>query len=538
MTEILFASCLVLAVAAAGGQTVETDAATVSDEMVAMKDGVKLHTRTVVPKGAIKCPVIFTRTPYADRHPGPEPSSYTKNESIRRGYALVHQHCRGTGKSEGVCVPYTEREDGLATLEFIRRQPWYNGDIFITGGSYGTTVHLTYLSADPPDIKGAALDIQTDRMYFRDFRNGCNYAYSNLGWWAGMLKRRYPGAQWKDAQVRPYKDIAKRVWGEDVPEYTGKLMSIDPDAPLWKNDSRENVIDHIRFPVLFGEGWYDFYIEGMSSMWERLPPETKAKSAFVIGPWGHSTQVRKDCPLELPNGNMSGLSALDWFDSIRKGTPFTGAELGKLKYYSVGGGDWRESIWPRTSAVKTRAFRLGADGVIVEGAAQTGERAYDYDPMQTPNCFPFHQIAKAFAPGKYPGVLSFVSAPFTEEVRFFGRPRVKVPVKSNCDDTQFFFRIYFADESGVAYNLTETIAALRYVKKDYKAGETLTLDLELPPIAFTVKKGWRIRLDISSYGGVYVPHANVAGHWAEVTETKVAHNSVICGEATLELPLE
>ena len=54
------------------------------------------------------------------------------------------------------------------------------------------------------------------------------------------------------------------------------------------------------------------------------------------------------------------------------------------------------------------------------------------------------------------------------------------------------------------------------------------------PIAFTVKKGSKIRVDISSEGGIYVPHANVKGHWAEVTETKIANNTLLLKDSFFE----
>ena len=39
-------------------------------------------------------------------------------------------------------------------------------------------------------------------------------------------------------------------------------------------------------------------------------------------------------------------------------------------------------------------------------------------------------------------------------------------------------------------------------------------------------------------GGVYVPHANVKGHWAEVTETKISRNTVYMEDSFIELPLK
>ncbi len=87
----------------------------------------------------------------------------------------------------------------------------------------------------------------------------------------------------------------------------------------------------------------------------------------------------------------------------------------------------------------------------------------------------------------------------------------------------------------MAYNLTETITSLSHIKEDYQAGEKMTVDIVTPPIAFTVKRGGRIRVDVSSNGGIYVPHGNVKGHWATITETRVANNTLSLQDAFVEL---
>lgn len=181
----------------------------------------------------------------------------------------------------------------MRTLEFIRQLPFYDQEIYLYGRSYLTTVHLSYLNMEPEDIKGAAFDIQTDRMYFRNYRNGCCAKFCNIDWWLSMMKRQFPEQKREGAEVRPYKDLMKRIVGEDVPEYTACLLHDEYDE-FWTADSRTDVIDHLKIPVLFTEGWYDFYIGGMFSMWERLPEATKEKSAFVVGPWPHKTKVTGD----------------------------------------------------------------------------------------------------------------------------------------------------------------------------------------------------------------------------------------------------
>ena len=223
----------------------------VTEAYATMSDGVKLYTRYAVPSETEKCPAIYIRTPYDSSHNGlaHDIESYKDDLFIRHGYAVVLQHCRGTGDSEGECVPYEEREDGLETLDYIRALPFYNGEIYILGSSYLSTVHLCYLSKKQNDIKGACLQIQTDRMYHRNFRNGCNYKLNNAMWWARMLNKRFPEQNRDQMFKLPYIDSAKRVFGVDVPEFTESLIHNTCDE-YWTQDSRWNAIDSFDFPTL------------------------------------------------------------------------------------------------------------------------------------------------------------------------------------------------------------------------------------------------------------------------------------------------
>jgi len=507
----------------------------VTETMVPMRDGVRLYTRIAVPQGQEKCPVVLIRTPYEDAHGGvPHPIKKSEQDMfVRRGYAVVTQHCRGHGDSEGICIPYNEKDDGLCTLEYIRTLPCFDHEIYLYGGSYLSTVHLSYLSERPADVKGAALSIQTDRMYFRNYRGGCNYAFNNFKWWLRMLNRQYPDAKMAEVPMRPYKDLMKNTVGEDVAAYTAGLMHTEYDD-YWRGYPQDDVIERMDIPVLFTEGWYDFYIDGMFGMWERLPAEVKRKSAFVVGPWGHATAV-KNVPYNLPNGNIPADFAVEWFDSIREQQPYRYAETGKVNYYSIGADMWQAGTFP-TAAQPAKRMYFGR-GTLEAAPADAAPVTYIYDPEAgTKKYFPSGNLCAA-GEDMPAGIVRFISGEVSAETNVFGRLRWHMDVSSDCEDTAFYIRVYFV-ENGTAYYLTETIAALRYVCEEYVPGERVTLDLETPPIAFTLKPGMRLRADIASSGGPYVPHANVRGHWAEVTETRIARNTLYPAGAWLELPLQ
>ena len=515
----------------------ENDTLKLIETYFTMPDGVKLYTRIAAPKGQEKWPIVFIRSPYEGPLNGRayDIAQYDHDRFIRNGYAVVLQHCRGCGDSEGECIPYQEREDGLNSLAMIRTLDIYSGEIFLFGSSYLSTAHLSYLDTNPGDIKGAVLNVQTDRMYFRNYRHGCCYNYCNLGWWLGMIKRAYPNQNRSGTIQRPYKDIMKRILGTDYPPYTDLLIN-HQNNEFWQRDPRTHVMDQLKIPVLLTEGWYDFYVDGMFDMWERLPLDTKKRSVFMVGPWGHATSVSETAQYPLKNGNLPENYDVEWFNSLRSGKPYLYAPLGQVCYYAIGTDSWRTSPYPTTPSGRKR-FYLGEGHTLTPSTCESEAGiSYAYDPENRLTCFPYHDIYRAADMGSVEGVLSFQSQAFSEDSHFLGKIRWNMNVSSNCDDTAFFMRVYFV-ENDVAYNLTETITSLSHIKDTYQAGETATIDLFTPPIAFTIKKGGRIRIDLASDGGVYVPHANVKGHWAEVTETKTATNTIFLKDSFIELDM-
>src|SRR5881397_1773907 len=79
------------------------------DVMIPMRDGVKLHTVIVVPKGAKNAPIILTRTPYnasnrAQRNASPHMLAALPMGDevfVGAGYIRAFQDVRGKYESEG-----------------------------------------------------------------------------------------------------------------------------------------------------------------------------------------------------------------------------------------------------------------------------------------------------------------------------------------------------------------------------------------------------------------------------------------------------
>ena len=163
---------------------------------IPMRDGVKLMANIFQPKTEGTFPVIIMRTPYGKGN--------LKNPNGRhfasKGYVYITQDCRGTGKSEGKWYPgINERNDGKDTHKWVLSQPWCNGSIGTTGGSYvGYTQWIVAPNA------GDSLKAMFTVVPLFDWYTDCAYiggasSYSKImGWGTGMAKppKGRPGIDW------------------------------------------------------------------------------------------------------------------------------------------------------------------------------------------------------------------------------------------------------------------------------------------------------------------------------------------------------
>jgi predicted acyl esterase len=215
-----------------------------------------------------------------------------------------------------------------------------------------------------------------------------------------------------------------------------------------------------------------------------MPEETKLRSAMFVGPFGHGTSVSKKAEYLLANGNLPADYIAEWFDSIRENRAYAYAERGKVTYYSIGDDQWRSDVYPKETG-RAKRFWLGANGRLLPSDTVGERRSYLYDPSALTGCYRSGNIFRAHAAGTVSGVLSFFSDPFEQEERFFGKVRFHLNVSSDCEDTAFFMRVYFVDGEE-SYNLTETVGALSYFTDRYTPNEEIAIELDTPPIAFTV----------------------------------------------------
>ncbi len=149
------------------------------DVMIPMRDGVKLHTVIVLPKGAKNAPMLLTRTPYnataqtsqaASSHLGPILYGYDNPTDVivEGGYIRVIQDVRGKYGSEGDYVmnrplhgplnptPVDHSTDTYDTIDWlVKNVPESNGKVGILGISYDGFTTLMALVNPHPALKVA-----------------------------------------------------------------------------------------------------------------------------------------------------------------------------------------------------------------------------------------------------------------------------------------------------------------------------------------------------------------------------------------------
>ena len=516
------------------------------EEMVPMKDGVRLYTYGALPPEGETRGIVFGRNPYAREEPVDMPAYALAHRGIlKHGYAYVHQHVRDTGMSEGVWIPYeNEREDGLATLEWLRRLPHYGGEIFLSGGSYFATAHFCYLDTNPPDVKGAVFLVQDLNRYNIAFRNGFFKLGHGNYFVTGYRKKDKSCPRNGDVSLAdfPLADFSRRYWGKPLPVFDNRIKHPRPDDPYWRSGEPGSgaeclgAIEKSTMPILLETGFYDIYTEGVCEMWRSMSTARRSQCALVIDAYDHGGSMAtwaKGTRGEFPGGSRAdaGISDLAWFDYCRTGRPTTFAKPGRTRYYALWENAWKD------------APELVDGERIVRFALGEGARTWVYDPKRRLPQFPGSGgidrggMQLQPLPDFRDDVVSFILPPIEERLDVRGRMTMELSVLSDCEDTCFYVRVSVDKGDGNWYLLRDDITSLSFAVGKYVPGTERSISFRFADHAFRLVKGDVLRVDVSSGNSQFAPHPNVVGDAFACSSPKVAHNTVYPERSFLKLPV-
>ncbi len=184
--------------------------------MIPMRDGVKLYTVIVVPKGAKDAPMLLTRTCYnaaarAERAKSPkmiEMLPLSDEDFVRSGYIRVYQDVRGKYGSEG---PYLmtpppvdsgfnptgadDTTDAYDTIDWlVKNVPESNGRVGMIGSSYeGFTVVMALLHPHPALKVAAPESPMIDGWMGDDWFHYGAFRQTNLDYFTEQTTQRGAG---------------------------------------------------------------------------------------------------------------------------------------------------------------------------------------------------------------------------------------------------------------------------------------------------------------------------------------------------------
>ena len=506
-------------------------------------NGAELFTVVCLPQSCGTFPTVIYRSPYVDAAEQQTEDEICADKLreyrswLDNGYAVVFQHCRGRGKSGGDCIPYIyEREDGLFLQDWIRKQPFYNGELYLCGGSYTSSVHFV-TAPFAEDIKGAVLEVQDPERYNCNYRNGFYKMGLHGGWYVGMYKKKsIPHKNYTSAtyNMLPLSDFSKTVFGEEAKDFDEILKHPDKNDTFWETryggGEAHEAIKHANIPILLVTGFYDIYTGGIFDMWNGLDEQTRKKSALAVHPFDHGGSGAGQ-PVCFENGVLNNAFkdyAVRWLNAIRgKGAaPF---EKGKVTYYKLFGNEWCTDTFENPE--KTQIIPLG-----------NGEAAYRYNPYN-PAAFPgglsanFGGTAWQDPPNSRYDIISLYTPEFPETTFVKGKMKAKLKVKSNCEDTCFYVRISLCKAEG-DYGLRDDINQISNFLENYISNDEMEMDFSFDEHAFVIHAGEKLRIDISSSAYPhYVRHTNHKGLFSEQTTAKIADNTVILDESYIEIPI-
>ncbi|GAA3236055.1 CocE/NonD family hydrolase [Actinocorallia longicatena] len=412
---------------------------TVHGQPVTMRDGTVLRADLYRPDDDATHRTVLVRSPYGER----TARSLPIMPMLDAGLAVMFQHCRGRGDSDGTFAPWVhEGPDGADTVDWITAQPWSNGEVAATGVSYLAGCALQVAAARPGQVKAVAATMTPHDFYDGLTYHGGALALASAHYWSalqGLLGAVHAagqgdasayeliGAQFPlladgaaAAEVPPLRDA--RVAGA-FPFWREWVDHPERDA-YWRELAESLPHDRITASVLHTAGWFDVFLKGTLENYRRIPG-----GGLVIGPWTHLTQDVSAGELLFGAAASAQMAMLEEIQIGRlAGRPDAGPPV---RIFVMGANVWRdEEAWPPARAERQR-FHLHPDGLLSREAptADAAPTRFPHDPdrpvpthggpLLTPdprNVGPRDQRAN----GPHPGVVTFTTAPLEHDVEVTG----------------------------------------------------------------------------------------------------------------------
>jgi putative CocE/NonD family hydrolase len=472
------------------------------DLKVTMPDRVVLLADRYAPQGIEKPPLILVRSPYGRR--GLFGLIYGRLLA-ERGFQVVMQSTRGTFGSGGILSPFEEHDDGLATVAWLKQQPWYPGSFMTTGGSYLGFVQWAIARDAGPDLKAMAIQVSASEFRSQTYMGGAYALDATLNWTDMMMRQGrtnvlrsilFPASR----RLRPLfarlplRDLDKLATGEHVAFFQAWLAHNEPGDPYWETRSFDQTVQDISVPVHMMTGWYDIFLPWQLRDYRTLR-EHGQHPFLIIGPWVHASP-------EL--AFFSHREVIPWLQAVMRGKEEQYRQE-RVRIFVTGANAWRNlANWP-PPGVRVQRFHLQSGfGLAPDLPSAAEPDRYRYDPAD-----PTPALGGPLLMGKEPApdnrslearadVLTYTSTPLEQDLEVIGTVQADLFVQSSREHTDFFVRLCDVDRQGRSINVCD---ALLRVTPDHPTPDPdgmLHITFDLWPTAHRFRSGQRLRVQLSS----------------------------------------
>jgi hypothetical protein len=296
--------------------------------MIPMRDGIKLQTVILIPRGAHRAPILLSRTPYgatsriaknASAHLNAllDSSDVADEAVLDGGYIRVVQDVRGKHGSEGDYVMTRPLQgplnptrvdhstDTYDTIDWlIKNIPETNGKVGILGISYDGFTSLMALVNPHPALRAAIpINAMVDGWMGDDWFHKGAFRQDSLTYIHGQEATRSSDISWWTDHYDDYDtwldagsagEMARRHGLEQV-GFATKVMNHPAYDEFWQDQALDKILakQNVAVPVMLVHSlWDQEDIYGNIALYKALKAQQADTSNIylVIGPWFHHQQ--------------------------------------------------------------------------------------------------------------------------------------------------------------------------------------------------------------------------------------------------------
>ena len=474
------------------------------DVMIPMRDGVKLHTVVLVPKGAKGAPILLTRTPYnatdltshaASAHLGPILSGYDNATDVivDGGYIRAVQDVRGKYGSEGDYVmnrplrgpqnltPVDHATDTYDTIDWlVKNIPESNGKVGILGISYDGFLPLMALVNPHPALKvSVPMNPMVDGWMGDDwFHNGA-FRQQMMDYIYDQEATRASDVKWWSSHYDEYDEFMRagsagelgRLHGLEQVGFWRKILEHPAYDAFWRDQAVDKLLaaQPLNVPVMLVHSlWDQEDIYGAMAVYKAIKPkDTDDDKVFlVMGPWHHGQEISDGSTLGALKFNSD--TALHFRQEIlrpfldqylKDGAPK--ADVPPVVAFETGTNAWRRlPAWPAGCAsgctLRATPLYLGGGLKVMFAEPKATDGAFDEyvsDPAK-PVPFRARPIKPAGGPGwaewlvddqreasGRPDVAAFVSDVLSAPLKISGQPIANLIASTSGTDADWVVKV-------------------------------------------------------------------------------------------------